>query len=272
MQKGCVNGCSNGCGCTGCLISLFDIGAIIQYNKKIKEEERILSQETVDIDNLDGFQFERFIEILYKDLGFKANRTPSTADYGADLILSIEGQKVAIQIKKRKSQNIGVDAVQEVYTSMKYYQVESSAVITNRYFTNNAKKLAEANGVKLIDRDVLLKLIDTRNKKKENLSKAYLKEKNKKELSQFRSMNKKNQDKTLVKNVPYKNKMKVKINLLKVKMADKLKLYKNKIIDFLIILKEKTNSKINYAKNKMSIIFHKYKNKIKENIEKLKRK
>jgi len=268
-NNGC-SGCAGGCGCSGCIISLFNIGGIIKYNKQIKEEERILSKENVDIDNLDGLQFERFIEILYKDLGVKANITPSTADYGADLILDINGKKIAVQVKKRKSQNIGVDAVQEVYASMKYYQVDHAAVITNRYFTKNAKNLAEVNEVKLVDREDLLKIIEKRNNKKETNNKVYLNKKNKYEASQFNFFIKKNVDKALVKLEPYKNKLIKKIKFLKDRIVAELELYKKKIVQASILLKEKTVSKFNCIKYKIDIRYKKYKNKINEIIEKFK--
>lgn len=59
---------------------------------------------------------------------------------------------------------MGIRAIQEVSSSKKYYKVNSTAVVTTNYFTEAAIKLAKINDVTLIDRDVLVKLISTRNK------------------------------------------------------------------------------------------------------------
>jgi Predicted endonuclease distantly related to archaeal Holliday junction resolvase and Mrr-like restriction enzymes len=40
-----------------------------------------------EIDIMSGEEFEEYLQVKFKDLGYKCNLTPKTADYGADLIL-----------------------------------------------------------------------------------------------------------------------------------------------------------------------------------------
>lgn len=56
---------------------------------------------------------------------------------------------------KRYQKNVGVEAVQQVIGSMRYYDADYAMVVTNSYFTASAIKLAEANDVLLWDRDQL---------------------------------------------------------------------------------------------------------------------
>lgn len=147
----------------GFIAGIFDLVETISYNKEKQEERKILSQDNVNLDNLTGQEFEFFLEILFNDLGYKAIRTSQSGDFGADLIISKDNRKTAIQAKRYKSK-VGIRAIQEVSSSKKYYKVNSTAVVTTNYFTEAAIKLAKINDVTLIDRDVLVKLISTRNK------------------------------------------------------------------------------------------------------------
>ncbi|MED4128507.1 restriction endonuclease [Shouchella miscanthi] len=55
---------------------------------------------------------------------------------------------------------VGIEAVQQVYASKAYYKAQEAWVITNSYYTLNAKNLAKACGVKLLDRVELQEFIN----------------------------------------------------------------------------------------------------------------
>lgn len=119
-----------------------------------------LHTELIKIDSMDGLTFERYTANLLTLNGFvDAKTTQSTNDYGVDVIAFRHGDKYAIQCKNYSS-TLGNSPVQEVYTGMTHYDASKAAVITNSYFTENAKKLAVDNSVELWDRDVLIKFID----------------------------------------------------------------------------------------------------------------
>jgi restriction system protein len=52
---------------------------------------------------------------------------------------------------------VGVKAIQEAVASKGYYECEKAMVVTNSYFTNQAKDLARRNGVDLWDRKILVR-------------------------------------------------------------------------------------------------------------------
>jgi restriction system protein len=62
-----------------------------------KREERIRKSGIQDVDLMDGIQFERYLVVLFKQLGYKVQTTPSTNDYG--LILYLMGEKVKLLSK-----------------------------------------------------------------------------------------------------------------------------------------------------------------------------
>ncbi|PEJ58856.1 hypothetical protein CN692_07675 [Bacillus sp. AFS002410] len=106
---------------------------------------------------MNGYEFEHYLELLFNNNGIPALRTPSSGDFGADLVL--EGyERVVVQAKRYKNK-VGIKAVQEINSAKSYYKAHEAWVITNNFFTPQAVKLAEVTGVKLIDRNELANLI-----------------------------------------------------------------------------------------------------------------
>ncbi|SFQ46272.1 restriction system protein [Priestia endophytica DSM 13796] len=111
------------------------------------------------IDQMDGFQFETYLKALFQQLGYKAQVTPKSGDFGADLIMKGQ-QKIVIQAKRYGSKNrVSLSAVQEVYGAQAYYKADEAWVITNSSFTKSARALAEACNVQLFDCKALQELI-----------------------------------------------------------------------------------------------------------------
>ncbi len=54
---------------------------------------------------------------------------------------------------------MGVKAIQEAVAAKGYYQCDEAMVVTNSFYTNQAEKLAQANEVKLWNRDDLVKAL-----------------------------------------------------------------------------------------------------------------
>ena len=102
--------------------------------------------------------FERFLEEVFRELGYVVEMTRITGDQGADLLVSRHGHRIAIQVKGYLH-SVGNDAVQEAYFGTVYYKCEACAVITNSRFTSGAKDAADKSGCVLIDEDRLPVLI-----------------------------------------------------------------------------------------------------------------
>ena len=75
-------------------------------------------------------------------------------DYGADLVMKKHGKVTVVQAKRYKN-TVGNSAVQEIVAAKAYYKADKCMVVTNSYFSKNAKNLAKSNHVELWDRDSL---------------------------------------------------------------------------------------------------------------------
>lgn len=111
-------------------------------------------------DYMTGNDFEQFCALVLQGNGYTTRVTPTSGDFGVDIIAEQSGITYAIQCKCYSS-DIGVDAVYQVAGRMKYYHANLGIVLTNRYFTRQAQELASGIGVVLWDRDSLIKLIHT---------------------------------------------------------------------------------------------------------------
>lgn len=131
-------------------------------------EQKLLQSGIREIDVMKGEDFEKFLAVVFKNLGIQVETTPASKDYGADLILTNKaGKRVSIQVK-RYERNVGVDAVQQVVASMGHYNTQDAWVITNQYFSNEAQELAKSNNVRLYNRDSLIELVlKAKNKEQE---------------------------------------------------------------------------------------------------------
>ena len=113
-----------------------------------------------EIDLMSGLDFEKRLEVMFGDLGYKVKRTPPSGDFGADLVLEDQKGRTVVQAK-RYSKPVGVKAIQEVIGSVAFYQAINALVITNMYFTPQAEKLAQCNGVELWNRDKLIETLSS---------------------------------------------------------------------------------------------------------------
>lgn len=129
-----------------------------EQKKLRKNRSRDINVILASIDGMEGYEFEGFLKSVFERLGYSVIHTPLSGDQGADLILSGNKGRIAVQAK-RYSSKVSNKAVQEVVASKALYKCTEGLVVTNNYFTNSAIELAEANGIGLIDREKLKKMI-----------------------------------------------------------------------------------------------------------------
>lgn len=95
-------------------------------------------------------------------MGYKARTTSKTNDYGADIVLNKNGSTIVVQAKRWDSK-VGIEAVQQIIGAKGYYKANTCKVVTNNYFTANAKNLAVSSNVELWDRTKLLEIMSKSN-------------------------------------------------------------------------------------------------------------
>lgn len=129
----------------------------------VLREKWELSKSGIDqIDRMSGQAFEKYLEVLFEKLGYRVERTRYIGDYGADLVTRKDGVKTVIQAKRHRGK-VGVKAVQEAVASKGYYGCEKAMVVTNSYYTDQARRLASSNDVVLWDRKDLARAMNSMN-------------------------------------------------------------------------------------------------------------
>lgn len=120
--------------------------------------KRVVKLARVNIDNMEGHDFEYWCADLLRGNGFTGvSVTRGSGDQGVDVLAEKDGQRYAIQCK-RYSSKLGNTPIQEVYTGKAIYNCQIAVVMTNNYFTSGAIEAARATGVLLWDRDKLLSM------------------------------------------------------------------------------------------------------------------
>ncbi|QLG38906.1 MULTISPECIES: restriction endonuclease [Paenibacillus] len=145
------------------LLIAWIIRRVIRRGQRIRSEANPRKITIKDIDKMqDGSEFELYLYHLFQQLGYaEVHKTTSSRDFGADLVfVDRAGRRNVIQAKRYGANHpVGLSAVQEIYTSMRYYEADRSIVLTSARYTEACRTLAAVNGVKLLDREDLLDLI-----------------------------------------------------------------------------------------------------------------
>jgi restriction system protein len=124
-----------------------------------QNEQRTLSRAGIaEIDAMDGRAFEQRLAALFRSLGYRVEETRYRGDYGADLVVAKAGVRTVVQAK-RWTKNVGLKAVQEAHAAAALYRCSRSMVVTNRYYSRQARELARVNNVQLWDRDDLVRAL-----------------------------------------------------------------------------------------------------------------
>lgn len=143
------------------LIILFPIKIV----EKAKIKKFLYTCDIKKVDALSGFDFETFISCLLDTYGFKTKLTEKSGDKGVDIKAKFNGRKIAIQTKLYYGKSVGVGAIQEIHTAMDFFDCQYSCVITNSKYSASAMEVAEKLNVRLIDRQMLIKLLNKKEHK-----------------------------------------------------------------------------------------------------------
>lgn len=100
----------------------------------------------------DPYEFEELVEDLFKGLGYEAEVTAKSGDYGVDVLAEKDRDRVAIQVKNYSpGNNVGAQAVQQLIGAMAYegYQANKGIIVTTSDYTVRALEQAKGSPVEL---------------------------------------------------------------------------------------------------------------------------
>jgi len=104
--------------------------------------------------------FEDFISLLFEKMGYSVEQTNYSGDFGADLIVSLNEVKTAIQVKRYNETNkVGVSEINQVIGARDYYKCEHALIISTSSYTAQGKQLAAKTNVNCWEWSDLVKAI-----------------------------------------------------------------------------------------------------------------
>ena len=128
-------------------------GEVIEDYQLFPAPEINLQQE------MTGEEFEDLCARILEKNGFTGvKKTRKSGDHGVDLLAEKDDISYAIQCKHYTS-TVGNAAVQEAYTGKMLYGKDVAVVMTDSFFSDQARMEANALKVKLWDRQKILQMI-----------------------------------------------------------------------------------------------------------------
>lgn len=122
-------------------------------------------QRGVDtVSNLTWSEFEQLTAAAFRRQGYRVmENCGGGADGGIDLVLVRGDERVLVQCKHWRTSNVGVSLVRELYgiTRSREHAGSRGCFVTFGHYTSDAREFARANGIELVDREGLLKLIES---------------------------------------------------------------------------------------------------------------
>lgn len=110
---------------------------------------------------IDWFQFEKLLEQIYLKLDYTVTRRGgANPDGGVDLIVEWDGQRSAVQCKHWKTWNVGVKPIREFLGALTHAEIQGGIIVTLHGYTGEAKQLADAHRIEIINEAGLSKMIE----------------------------------------------------------------------------------------------------------------
>lgn len=121
--------------------------------------------EAGNIDEMTSLEFKHFLKSFFEKKGFVAMVIHHSEYQIADLILWKGTKKYVVKAAYSSSRQ-SIRPIQEAMSAMNHHRANDSIVVSNQFFTNSAKILAEIANVKLIDREELIDTLNAYSNKK----------------------------------------------------------------------------------------------------------
>ncbi|MSR65641.1 MAG: hypothetical protein EXS18_07675 [Verrucomicrobiae bacterium] len=113
---------------------------------------------------IDWFQFEKLVELIFKDLGYVVTRKGGAhADGGIDLVIEKDGLKLGVQCKHWRTWNVRPKEVREFIGALKVAGLSSGYYVTLQGCTEAAEDLATEQMIQFVDESQILNSIRSGN-------------------------------------------------------------------------------------------------------------
>ena len=113
------------------------------------------------IRKIDWFQFEKLVELIYRQRGYSVQRLGgANADGGVDLLLEKENLKSVVQCKHWRSRQIGVRHIREFLGTLTDSKIPNGIFITLTGYSDEAKQLADKHGIQILKESDVIQMLE----------------------------------------------------------------------------------------------------------------
>jgi HJR/Mrr/RecB family endonuclease len=143
-----------------------DLNKIIKQRKKFmkidgfeNELYKINDHKLVNIEDMSSSEFENFLRELFILMKYNVDKTKTSEDKGADLIIEKLGEKTVVQAKSFLDFVKDKDVL-DIVQAKEYYYCDNAMIVASSFFTKTAMELATKNNVKTWDGKKLKDMIE----------------------------------------------------------------------------------------------------------------
>ncbi len=122
-----------------------------------REFEHIRSVE--DLLRLDEGVLRGLVANVFRDYGYVVTAASGPRSYGADVVMTKDGQKVVVQVRQYE-EAAGTDDVRDAHFAKHYYGADEAWMVSARGFAEQAVVAAEEVGVHLVTGEGVLRLME----------------------------------------------------------------------------------------------------------------
>lgn len=124
---------------------------------KLQKKQDLIRQ----LHNVDWFQFEKIVALVYQKHGYTVSRRGgANPDGGIDLLIKKDGLTTAIQCKQWKKWNVGVKTVREFLGALTDAKLTDGILITLCGYSDDARQLASKHNIQILDERALANLLE----------------------------------------------------------------------------------------------------------------
>lgn len=140
-----------------------DLKDVIPIYKLDKLSKSVLQSESINLLDMNPFDFEDLITNLFIKMGYNAKTTQKTNDGGIDCEFYSKDPilcgKVIVQVKRYKN-NIDIPKLREFESVLRNSDAMKGIFISTSSFSNQCEKFASENNIQLIDGNNLIKYLN----------------------------------------------------------------------------------------------------------------
>jgi HJR/Mrr/RecB family endonuclease len=110
---------------------------------------------------IDWFQFEKLMELIYRQRGFTVSRLGgANPDGGVDLIVKSPSETFAVQCKHWRTWTVGVKEIREFLGALTDSGIPKGIFITLTGYSGQAKELADKHGIQILNESDIVQMLE----------------------------------------------------------------------------------------------------------------